>query len=156
MTQPSEVVQPAADAVETAAEAKPKTYASMEEMFDEVLDRSGLESFSDVVRTKRVAVVLPDNAVTTVDLGQPSPFDSKSVVVGIFRDDDEVRIYTFPKEKGEIKRYCVTKHPRVPLAVDVMGSVEQFIDEMAEEYAMLSDDDEPDEPPDPDATLVPS
>ncbi len=149
MTQPAN--PPNADTILAQPEDKaPKTYSSMDEIFAEVLERSGLGSFGDVVRTKRCICVMPDGAVATIDLGQDSPFDSKSMVVGIFHDDDEVRIYTFPKGKGEIKRYVLAKNVRF-LAVDSMVDVEQFIDELADEYEMLATGIEP-EPDDPETT----
>jgi hypothetical protein len=149
MTQPTD-----APTAEVASDEVPKTYGSMDEIFNEILARSSLESFTDVVRTKRVVVTMPEGTPLAIDLGQASPFDKTSLVVGIFHDEDETRVYTFPKEKGEIKRYSIAKQFRF-LAVDSMADVEQFIDEMADEYVILADEP-PEDTPAPNGATVSS
>jgi hypothetical protein len=137
---------------EPAPSDPPKKYESMDSIFDEILDRSGLESFKDVVRTKRACWVDPEGKMMIFDLGQPSPFLVDDQVLGIFHDDTEMRIFTFPKKEGELKRYCLSKLGRA-FVLDTFPDIEMWIDDMAEEYGILGgiepddDVDEPETPP---------
>jgi hypothetical protein len=121
-------------------------------LFKEILDRSGLDSFGDVPIPKRAVWEDPGGSLMNVELNQSSPFDKKSVVMGLFHDDEEVRVYTLPAEKGEAKRYCLSKRGRT-FVVETFSSLEMIIDSLAEEYNTLGianeviddDDDDDDE-----------
>jgi hypothetical protein len=154
---PAEVAAPQSPAEE---EEKPRVYASIEEMFEEIRDRAGLDSFKDVKQTRRAVVLDPDGKPWTFDLNKDSPLDAKSIVIGVFYDTDSLRVFTFPKEKGEIKCYSFPPS-RVCFTLDVMTDIEMFIDEMAGEYAALAsdlddDDDEAETPETNNATVAPS
>jgi hypothetical protein len=136
---------------------KPKTYESPAELFKEILDRAGLTDDAgnpiyplDV--TDRVVWLDPESkGVLAFDLRADCPLDQKtnpSQVAGIFVDEDEVRVYTLPKDKGFIRRYTLSKRG-VGFTRSLLTNLEVFIDAMADEYAAqagLDDDDEPDEP----------
>jgi hypothetical protein len=114
-------------------------------LFSEILDRTGLESLRDVVIPKRVVWEDPDGKTTSCDLNSNSPFDPASLVIGIFHDEEEARVYTLPKESGEAKRYCLSKRGRT-FVLESLSSLEMVIDLMAAEYrAMHDDEDEDDE-----------
>lgn len=151
---PVETATPSAPEVD---DAPPKKYESMEQIFEEILERSGLESFKDVPRSSRAVWVDPAGAAMVFKIGEPSPFgDEKNpadTVLGIFHDEDEIRVYTFPVKQGELKRYCLSKRGCV-FVLDTFPDVDMWVDEMATEYASLIDDDDEETPPTNGATTT--
>lgn len=115
------------------AEPEPRTYGSIEEVIAEIADRAYLDDPADVHsgagRGAHVAWEQPDGKMMIVRHRQPSPFDSNSLVFAIFHDEDEVRVYSIPKEKGNITRHHLSKRGRT-FVVEIMADVEQLIDEM--------------------------
>lgn len=146
-------VTPEADDIVDFDERKFETQDEFSKaLFKEILDRSGLDSFGDVPIPKRAVWEDPGGSLMNVELNKVSPFDKTSVVMGLFHDDEEVRVYTLPTEKGEAKRYCLSKRGRT-FVVETFSSLEMIIDALAEEYNTLGiateviDDDDDDETP---------
>lgn len=127
-------------------EGAPKTYATIDDVIAEIADRAGLADPADVHagagRGTHVAWEQPDGKMMIIRHRQPSPFDSGSLVFAIFHDEDEVRVYSIPKEKGNITRHHLSKHGRT-FVVEVMADVEQLIDEMDSEIRAADQIDEP-------------
>lgn len=126
----------------------PKTYDTPEALYKEILERSGLDSFP-LDPVDRVVWTSPEGRDPLVfDLNGDSPMGRGSKVQGLFHDEDEIRVYTLPVERGFIYRYTLSKHG-LGFVRSRIVNLEAFIDAMAEEYAILGglDDDEPDDEP---------
>jgi hypothetical protein len=155
-TTPTPVTPEAADDIVDFDERKFETQEDFSKaLFKEILDRSGLDSFGDVPIPKRAVWEDPGGSLMNIEINEPSPFDKNSIVLGLFHDDEEVRVYTLPKQRGEAKRYCLSKRGRT-FVVETFSSLEMIIDSLAEEYHVLGittevidddDDDDEDETP---------
>lgn len=153
VTTPQDTIPAAAPVGETAPaepqaepeEEAPKTYASIDDVILEIAARAGLDEPADVHsgagRGLHVAWEQPDGKMMIVRHRQPSPFDLGALVFAIFHDEDEVRVYSIPKEKGNITRHHLSKRGRT-FVVEVMADVEQLIDEVVVEI-QAADDLEP-------------
>jgi hypothetical protein len=127
-------------------DAPPKKYESMEQIFEEIRERAGIGSFLDVPRAARACWVDPDHKAMLFKIGEESPFGAKDTVLGIFHDDAEIRVFTLPKERGELKRYCLSKQSPV-FVLDTFSDLDMWIDEMADEFALLVGEEDDEETP---------
>lgn len=164
------VVAPAVEAADV--EEAPRVYNTMDEIFNEILDRSGLDAFADVKRSAQVVWEDPSGKRMVIKLTEfdadkkivlaPCPLDDgKTVVAGIFHDADEVRVYTLPAKGGMVHPscYCLSKKGRTYVA-DELLNIEVFIDAMADELKSLGiaadlidpDDDDDDDDDDKEPT----
>lgn len=147
------------------APAEPKL-TTIESIFAAIRYKSSLNSLKDVKQTVRVVWQDPDGkrfvirALDDVDGGKTpaaNPFVSHlasgsptSIVMGIFHDEEEIRVYTLPIDgKGFPTCYCLSKREGRSFVEEIMHSVEKFVDVMADEYraageaeGVIDDDDD--------------
>lgn len=131
--------------------AAPSKPMDLNDIFQEVYKRAELAGPGDVFITKRAWWSNPEGKRVQIVLGQTSPFEAAHAVVGIFYDDDEIRVYTVPSgQSGELERYSLSRQGRNEL-LDAL-TLNQFIDALADEFrgrlsmmGLLDDDDEDEE-----------
>lgn len=125
-------------AQEPEPEEPPREYKSLEDVLAEVADRVGLGDPQDVLagagRGLTVAWEDPSGKIMVLKQGEPSPFNANGaqLIFAMFHDEEEVRVYAVPREKGPLERYHLSKRGRT-FVKEHLADAEQLVEELETE-----------------------
>lgn len=117
---------------------------NLKDVADQIEKKAGVNVTSLPVG-RRFMTRAPDGQMVLIKVGEPWPVGKLdgSLVISLFQEDDDVRVYTLAveaeagKEPAPPTRYTISKH--APSIFSEMMTIETFIDEIANEWVMLDE-----------------